>query len=202
MVQLKDRDYYLLIDKSGSMEERDCNGRTRWETCQESTIAIANKVNEYDSDGITVIPFAATFKAYDNTTPATVKNVFAEASPMGGTVLAPPLKHVFAEYLKQKKAGTTKPNGALLLVVTDGCPQDEEDVAYSIIEFTKKLESREEFGISFIQVGKDGHAASYLKRLDTHLSAEGSKFDIVNTKTMDELETVGLTEALVAALTE
>lgn len=200
--KLKQRDYYLLIDKSGSMEERDCNGKSRWESCQESTIAIANKVNEFDPDGITIIPFAATFKTYENTTPSLVKNIFRENSPMGGTVLAPPMKSVFSEYLKQKKSNATKANGSLMIVVTDGCPQDEEDVAHAIIDFTKKLDNREEFGISFIQVGKDSHAASYLKRLDSHLESEGSKLDIVNTKTMDELESVGLTEALIAALTE
>lgn len=200
--KLKNRDYYLLIDKSGSMGDIDCNGKSRWEACQESTQAIANKINEYDPDGITVIPFASTFKTYENTTPSKVKDIFVENSPMGGTHLAPPLKSVFAEYLHAKSAGKTKVNGALCLVVTDGLPQDAGEVAKEICQFTKRLDTREEFGISFLQVGKDIGASRYLKQLDDDLESQGAKLDIVNTKTFEELENIGLTEALIAALTE
>jgi len=56
--RLKNRDYYVVIDKSGSMEESDTpSGQTRWEYCQESTQAIARKLNEFDPDGITVVTF-------------------------------------------------------------------------------------------------------------------------------------------------
>lgn len=203
MEKLKNRDYILLLDKSGSMEERDTpNGKSRWEYAQESTMAIATKVNEYDPDGITVIPFAGHFQVYDNTTPAKVKDVFKENSPMGGTVLSAPLKAVFDDYLAKKSRGEAKANGVMCLVVTDGQPQDETDVARAIVNFTKKIQSREEFGLSFIQVGRDPGASAYLKRLDSHLTQEGAALDIVNTKTMDEIETIGLTEALVAALTD
>lgn len=201
--KVKNRDYYVVIDKSGSMEERDCpGGQSRWSAAQESTLAIARKCNEYDPDGITIVPFSGSFRRYENTTPDKVKDVFNENSPMGGTVLAPVLQSIFDTHLEQKASGTLKQNGSMVLVVTDGLPQDENEVAKAIIAFTKKIPTRDEFGISFIQVGKDVHAHEYLKRLDTHLQAEGSKLDIVNTKTMEEVEQVGLTEALIAALTD
>lgn len=200
--KVKNRDYYVLIDKSGSMEERDCNGKSRWEALQESTLAIARKCNEYDPDGITVVPFAGSFKRYENTTPDKVKDVFQENSPMGGTQLAAPLQSIFETHLEQKVNGTLKKNGSMVLVVTDGLPQDENEVAQAIVSFTKKIPSRDEFGLSFIQIGRDQHAHEYLKRLDSHLQSEGARLDIVNTKTMDEVETQGLTEALIAAITE
>ena len=107
--RLKNRDYYVVIDKSGSMEERDTpTGVSRWQYCQESTNAIAKKLNEYDPDGITVVPFSSSHKWYPNTTPETVKNVFAENSPMGGTNLAPALQACFDDYLANKKAGKLK----------------------------------------------------------------------------------------------
>lgn len=201
--QLKNRDYYLVIDKSGSMEEHDCpGGKSRWSTCQESTQAIANKLAEFDPDGITVVPFATNFKTYENTTPDKVKNVFQENSPMGATNLAPPLQWIFNHYLAEKKAGTTKQHGSIAVVITDGAPSDPEEVSKAIANFTKKLDNREEFGIEFLQIGKDASASAYLKRLDDHLTQEGAKLDIVNTKTMEDLENVGLTEALIASLTE
>lgn len=201
--KLKNRDYVLIIDKSGSMSEKDtASGKSRWEYAQESTLAIARKVAEYDPDGITVIPFAASHKIYDNTTPEKVKDVFTENSPMGGTLLAPVLKDVFNDYLSRKGKNQTKLNGQLVLVITDGQPEDENEVAAAIVKFGNQLPSRDEFGISFLQVGRDTHAAQFLAKLDSGLKALGAKNDIVNTKTMDEVEKIGLTEALVAALTD
>lgn len=202
--KLKNRDYVLVIDKSGSMQTMDCaGGKSRWQTCQESTLAIATKLNEYDPDGITVIPFAGSYKVYENTTPAKVAQVFQENEPIGGTTLAPVLAKVFGDYNARKAAGKTKANGEILLVVTDGAPQDESAVASEIIKFTKTLENGDaEYGVSFLQVGKDAQAAAFLKKLDDDLEKQGAKFDIVDTKTMDEIENIGLTEALVAALTD
>lgn len=202
--QLKNRDYYLVLDKSGSMEERDCpGGKTRWQYLQESVQAITNKIAEYDPDGVTVIPFSGTHKVYPNTTPQKVKDVFTENSPMGSTLLAAPLSAVFNDYLSAKKAGTAKSNGAMCIVVTDGQPSDEREVAQAIVNFTKQLENGDgEFGIAMLQVGKDAGATAFLKRLDDDLVKEGAKFDIVDTKTIDDIETIGLTEALTAALTD
>ncbi len=98
-----------------------------------------------------------------------------------------------------RESGAIEQDADVVIFLT---PVDENEVAKAIVNFTKKIDGREEFGISLLQVGKDTHAAAYLKRLDNQLQDEGAKFDIVNTKTMDELETVGLTEALIAALTE
>ena len=200
--RLKNRDYVLVIDKSGSMTATDTpSGKSRWNYMQESTVAVANKCNEYDPDGITVIPFAGSFKTYENTTPEKVNQIFSENEPMGGTVLAPVLKAIFNGYLARKKAGQAKASGELLLVVTDGQPQDENEVAKEIVNFTKQLDTGDdEYGIQFVQVGKDPGASAFLKKLDDDLTKQGAKFDIVDTKTMEELENIGLTEALIAAL--
>jgi Mg-chelatase subunit ChlD len=201
---LENRDYVLVLDKSGSMSEKDCpGGKSRWASSQESTHAIASKVAEWDNDGLTVIPFASTHKVYENTTPAKVTDIFKENEPMGGTTLAPVLKAVFESYKARKKAGTTKPNGELLIVVTDGQPSDEAQVAKEIVAFGNSLENADaEYGIQFLQVGKDQAASQFLKKLDDDLTKQGAKHDIVDTKTMDELENIGLTEALLAALND
>ena len=55
------RDYVLLIDKSGSMATTDCNGKSRWEAMQESTLAFASKAATLDPDGIDVVFFNNAF---------------------------------------------------------------------------------------------------------------------------------------------
>lgn len=204
MSNLENRDYVLVLDKSGSMSDTDtASGKSRWEEARESTLAIANAVAPFDADGITVIPFAGSFKVYEGTTPSKVADVFRENSPMGGTTLGPVLEHVFANYNKRKAAGQTKANGEMLIVITDGQPNDEPAVSKAIINFTKTLTSGDdEYGIAFFQVGKDRAATNFLKKLDDDLEKQGAKFDIVDTKTMDELENMGLQEALIAALND
>lgn len=202
--QLKNRDYVLVLDKSGSMGERDTpTGQSRWDYAKESVVAIANKVSEYDPDGITLIPFAGTFKVHQNANPGTISSMLAEHSPMGGTTLAPVLKNVFDTYLQNKKDGKTKANGEMLIVITDGQPTDESAVANQIVQFGNKLDNGDaEYGIAFIQVGRDQGATAFLKKLDDDLGKLGAKHDIVDTKTIDEVEQLGLTECLTAALTD
>ena len=68
---LKNRDYTIIIDKSGSMYTKDqAGGKSRWALMQESTIALANKCEELDPDGMTVYVFFGRFKRYDNVTVA------------------------------------------------------------------------------------------------------------------------------------
>jgi uncharacterized protein YegL len=201
--KLQNRDYTIVIDRSGSMSTSDThNGKTRWEAAQESTFALAAKVEKYDPDGLTLYTFNDRFKKTEGVTSARVNEVFAESDPAGGTTLAPVLQDVFNAYLARKKAGTTKPNGEICLVITDGQPSDEAAVASAISNFTKKLDNREEFGISFIQVGKDAHAAQFLKKLDDELTSQGAKLDIVDTVTMDEIGDRPINDVLMGALTD
>lgn len=201
---LKNRDFVLLIDKSGSMTTKDVgNGWSRWKAVRESTKAIAEKISEFDPDGITVMTFAATTKKWENVTPSKVDDIFSEGDPMGGTALAPALKEIFADFTKRKKAGTTKANGEMLICITDGSPDDEDQVANEIVKFANTLENPDnEYGIAFLQIGKDEAASKFLQRLDDGLAKAGAKHDIVDTKTFDEVEKLGLTETLLAALND
>ena len=74
---LSKRDYVLVIDKSGSMSEKDCaGGKSRWAYCSESAYALATKMQEFDDDGIDIYLFSSSFKKYPNTTPDKIKDIF------------------------------------------------------------------------------------------------------------------------------
>lgn len=200
---LKNKDYTLIIDRSGSMSETDMpGGKSRWDAAQEGTFAIAKKLEEFDPDGITLYTFAGSFKRYDNVTGAKVKDVWAEFSPMGSTGLAEVLKDAIGNYFQRKTKGETKENGDLIVVVTDGVPNDEAAVVNEIVAATKKMDKDEELSISFIQIGGDPGATRFLKHLDDGLTAKGAKFDIVDTKTHVEIENMPMSEVLLAAITD
>ncbi|HSF76216.1 MAG TPA: VWA domain-containing protein [Microcoleus sp.] len=200
---LQNRDYTIIIDKSGSMYTKDqMGGKSRWALMQESTIALANKCEELDPDGITVYVFSGRFKRYENVTSAKVVQIFQENEPSGTTNLADVLQDALNSYFQRKASGNTKQNGETILVVTDGEPDDRKEVMKTIIEASRKLDRDEELAISFIQVGNTPEATKFLKILDDELQSAGAKFDIVDTVTMDDIEGMTLTEVLLNAITD
>ncbi|MEM9925764.1 MAG: VWA domain-containing protein [Cyanobacteria bacterium P01_D01_bin.50] len=198
---LDNRDYTLIIDKSGSMATPDQkSGRTRWVAAEESTFALASKCEQFDPDGITVYTFSGRFKRYENVTSSKVTQVFRENDPSGTTDLAAVLKHATDNYFQRKAAGESKPNGETILVITDGEPDDRKAVMKVIIETSRRMDRDEELGISFIQVGTDPNATRFLKVLDDEMQSAGAKFDICDTITMDEMEDYSLSEVLLNAI--
>jgi uncharacterized protein with von Willebrand factor type A (vWA) domain len=200
---LDNRDYTLIIDKSGSMATRDQKGgRSRWIAAQESTFALATKCEEFDPDGITVYVFSGRFKRYENVTSSKVSQVFQENDPSGTTDLAGVLKDAVDNYFQRKAMGQLKANGETILVITDGEPDDRKAVMKVIIEASLQMDRDEELAISFIQVGTDAQATRFLKVLDDELQRAGAKFDICDTITMDEMEDYSLSEILLNAIND
>lgn len=200
---VEDRDYTLIIDKSGSMSTPDqAGGRSRWDIAQESTLALARKCEQFDPDGITVYLFSGRFKRYENVTANKVAQIFMENDPMGTTDLASVLKDATDDYFQRKASGATKPNGETILVITDGEPDDRKAVMKVIIEASRHMERDEELGISLIQVGSDATATRFLKALDDELQGAGAKFDIVDTVTLDDMENMTLAEVLLNAIND
>ncbi|MBD1936090.1 VWA domain-containing protein [Microcoleus sp. FACHB-68] len=198
---LENRDYTLIIDKSGSMSTKDQQGgKSRWVAMQESALALASKCEEFDPDGLTVYLFSGRFKRYDNVTSNRVSQIFQENEPSGRTDLAGVLVDALNSYFQRKAARQTKANGETILVVTDGEPDDRKAVMKVIIEASRRLDRDEELAISFVQVGTDATATQFLKALDDDLQGAGAKFDIVDTITMDDMEDLTLTEVLLNAI--
>ncbi|MBD2179580.1 VWA domain-containing protein [Planktothrix sp. FACHB-1355] len=200
---VEDRDYTLIIDKSGSMSTPDqAGGRSRWQAAEESTLAVARKCEQFDPDGITLYLFSGKFRRFDNVASSKVAQIFKENDPAGTTNLAGVLEDAINNYFQRKAAGQTKPNGETILVVTDGEPDDRKAVMRVIIEASRHMDRDEELAISFIQVGTDATATKFLKALDDDLQSAGAKFDIVDTVTLDDMESMTLTEVLLNAIAD
>lgn len=196
---LTGRDYTLIIDKSGSMAQRDQpGGRSRWAIAEESAHAFAAKCEALDPDGLTLYVFGGRFRRYDNVGAERVAEVFRENEPCGSTDLAGVLEHAFAAHFARRAAGGRRPE--TIVVLTDGQPDDPRAVMRGIVEATKRLERDEDLALSFVQIGSDAGARRFLKVLDDDLQRAGAKFDVCDTVTIDEAERIGLTEVLLAAI--
>ena len=200
---IRNRDYTLIIDKSNSMSLQDQPGnRSRWKAAEESTLAVAEKCEELDDDGITVYLFAAQFRRYDNVTAGKVAQIFQENTPSGTTAFSQVLEDALDNYFARKTAGEAKENGETFLVITDGIDgADEKKATMELIRNAAgKIDRDEELAISFIQVGKDPKVTEFLKALDDRMVEIGAKFDIVDTVIMEEMQSMTLKDVLVNAI--
>lgn len=196
-------DFILLMDKSGSMATPDCSGgKSRWAYAKETVIGVAAKCTEFDSDGITVGFFAKKLVLHENITGALeqVNKMFDEHEPGNSTDTAAALKHVLDQYFAAKANPEVTAKPIIVIVVTDGQPDDRKALKDVIIAATQKMDADEEIGITFLQIGNDPDATKFLKELDDELVPAGAKFDIVDTKTTEEMEEMTITEVLIATL--
>ena len=189
-VSLANVDLTVICDKSGSMSRPDTpSKKSRWLFMQEYVGALVTELGAHDRDGIDLVIFDDQFAVSEGVTPDSIFAVFDNYKPSNGTVLVPPLQWAFNK--AQKKWGDKQ---QLILVITDGEPQDREAVASAIIDFTKSMEDDSQLAITFLQVGGDSEAARFLTGLDDALQSRGAKFDIVDTGKLEDLCKLSLQE--------
>jgi uncharacterized protein with von Willebrand factor type A (vWA) domain len=192
---ISNRDYVVIIDKSGSMTGCDCpGGKSRWEYCQESVQALVSKVCQLDPDGVDMYLFSTKHFVFENVTVSKVKEIFTQNSPQGSTYFAPVLESALKKHFDKAQRSTT------ILVITDGEANDPHETAKALINASNKIEADSELSISFIQIGKDPSAKYFLQKLDDELTGAGAKFDIVDTVTMDDFDNKPLEEILFNAI--
>jgi hypothetical protein len=195
-MDLSSRDYILVLDSSGSMGNQDGTSKSRWDRIKETTHAVVKKLVELDDDGITVYSFASSFKKFENVKDQDSIDAIFKKDPIGSTVLAPVLKDIFGDFFKNRKKPLT------VFVITDGEAEDRNETCKEIIAATKKMEADEELSLEFLQVGKDPAAKEFLRKLDDDLEKADAKFDIIDTKTMDELENSTIEEIIIASIND
>lgn len=179
--KLSNYDLTVLIDASGSMNEPVKAGatRTRWQSVQETAVDIARTMEKLDADGIDVVRFSgAGIQVHQGVTADKVKEAFIPR-PSSST----PLAEALTEALKLAGKSDKKD---LIVVFTDGVPDDERAAAKVIIDAANRQENDDDLTILFVQVGDDAQATAFLRKLDDNLT--GAKFDIVDVKTVTEVD--------------
>lgn len=190
---LSEYDFIIAIDTSGSMGEPVKAGSTttRWQAVQESAITLIRDVEKLDSDGLGLVLFGGdTVQSFDQVDVAKARDVFAAMSPRGST----PLAEALTEALKLAGKSSKKD---FIVVFTDGVPNDKAAAAEVLRNAANRQETDDSLTILFVQVGDDSNASAYLKNLDDDL--KGAKWDIVDAKTVAEVDKFPSTTELITA---
>jgi len=167
-------DYSIIVDKSGSMAGE------RWKQAEAAVQILAPIVTDQDQDsGITLYFFENDFETYNNVQDEErVRELFKKHSPGGGTALT----NVLSEAMRPDTPGKSE----TILVITDGIPNSRLNLEKTIIGYTKKMNSKNELLISFVQVGKSQSATDWLNGLEAKLNNGGAKYDIIDVVSTDE----------------
>ena len=230
-LDLDNLDVVFVLDMSGSMADPYKNGMSKWKAAEESGTALANEMSAHDDDGITAVVFNNTFSLYDGVTGSTIGDLFKKHTPNGGTDLAPPLRAVINQFVRQRsvvataksavggflsslfggsEATTTtavatnpliKGKPVCIVVLTDGAANDKDEVIKVIVDATTRINDRKELGILFIQVGSDPDAERFLQQVDSELAGAGALHDIVARVKLEDVEDLTTVELLTKAYT-
>jgi hypothetical protein len=147
---LENHDLGLLIDCSGSMDERDCpGGLTRWDWCCREATGLAQAAAQASSS-IDASLFNSQYRTFRHISPMQIPEIFAENKPQGGTEPAYALQEQLENYFNSPRA---KP--LTIVVVTDGMPGNPSNLAAVLQEESQKIRYQGEVTITFLLIGTD-----------------------------------------------
>jgi Mg-chelatase subunit ChlD len=192
---LRDHDVVLILDMSGSMTTRDCQGLSRWDWVGNQSNELAMAAQQASSD-LTVMLFSSGFQVLEHVNPAMIPMIFSRVRPGGGTVLGAPLHATFSHYFGARSANpNVKP--LIVVVITDGLPGDFGSVRQELVDAANATRRDGEVSVTLLLV--NGHLSGnrLMEELDSQL---GTQRDIVNLVEFDQVLRLGVKESLSEAL--
>jgi hypothetical protein len=186
----------LIVDRSGSMSSSvgSDDSTTKWEWCQSNIQNFTRDIAPLlDNNQLTLLFFDNDFTTLRNCTPNTVQRIFHDLHPQGGTNMSAPMQSVFSEYFKARQ-----PRPLLVVVLTDGIPNDPNSVEAAIITATKQMSDKAQLKVRFLEIGDEYTGGALLELVDNHLVSQGAQYDIVDYASFDEVRKLGLARAMVA----
>lgn len=177
--------FIFALDVSRSMGARDCPGGVeRIQYAKESAKLFASEAAKYDPDGADYFTFGEKITPYLNQTEAQAHALIDSIKANeGSTDTAGVIQAAYNRAKELRANGVT--DNIVLMIVTDGAPNDGEAVKTTIRNIADELPNGEDFGMIFLTVGQvDANLRAFLTDLDDNLNA---KHDIVDVKDFMEV---------------
>lgn len=194
---LSTRNVVILVDRSSSMNEKDCPGNvSRWRWCQEQAELFSGQIAGVLNERFTLGLFAHNYEIYPNVTVDQMGRLFGRKKLGLGTHPEGALREIFDSYFR----GDMGQKPLAIAIVSDGDPNDEDKVAEVIKEATWQMRSPDQISITFLQVGHDEDGTDTLREFDQQLRRQGAKYDIVDRRSFYDVQRLGLLGSLVVAI--
>lgn len=179
----KGDNFIFAIDVSASMQATDTpTGAQRIDYLKETVLTFIGEAAKWDTDGIDIVTFGHSIKAYSGVTAEKAKDIVAPLKANeGSTDTAGAIQ---AGWKIHRQGGYKQ---TVLFVATDGAPNDEGAVLSAIAGITAELKDEHEFAVSILTVGKrSADLEAFLSKLDD--AVPGAKHDIVDVKPLEEVD--------------
>lgn len=170
--RLRKYDTVFIVDDSDSM------AGLRWKTTAKVLAEIASIAVKYDGDGVDVRFLNKDLEDKERLnldSSEKVMKLFRNVTPTGPTPTADVLWTELKQYLdKLRENGDRKRLN--LIVLTDGEPDDVQEVEEVIVEYANQLKELRahplQVGVQFVQIGGDEAASKFLRSLDNELKTK------------------------------
>lgn len=144
---------------------------TRWEKAVVALYDIVAQVSKFDTEGVDIVCFGGNENSerYCNVIDTEGLEALTNTQPRGNCNMGAAMNEVFKNAFEKD---LTKTRPCSILVLTAGSPTDFDIFEESLIDAKQKVEKTAEnstefpLSVTFIQIGDDPDAYSYLKRLD------------------------------------
>lgn len=187
----------LLIDQSGSMATDDCDGKSRWQWCEDEARNFCATTAGALPNGIDLTLFSHHYRDLGAVHAQDLHRVFSNHHPHGGTMLQAPMNHILERIAFCYRNGDPKP--AIVAVITDGEPVDMDAVEEMLVATTRRF-PQELVKIVFLKVGQGARGDEFIGELDRNLYAHGAAYDIVDYRDFNYLRVHGLLRTLCDAV--
>jgi Mg-chelatase subunit ChlD len=193
--QMRDHDVVMILDMSGSMQTRDCQGLSRWDWVGSQSNDLAVAAEKAASD-ITVLLFSTGYQLMEHASPSLIPMIFQQVRPYGGTNLSLPLGDALVRYFDARQSNP-KVKPLIITIITDGFPNDYDQVRQQIINAANNTGRDGEISITFMLINGQLSGNPQMEQLDSQL---GTQRDIVNLVEFDQVLHLGVKQALFEAL--
>lgn len=190
----------VLVDRSDSMKAGLGIGPgdiSRWTWCEQQVKDLTKFCQGKLAGGITIIPFNDVYQVLPNCSSKDLEYMYDNVIPEGSTNIYNPLQAVISEQLRTAAAERVP---MLIVILTDGLPNQGDPLDTLIMDATKKIDSPTDLIITFFQIGKTLESDELLQRLDKELVSSGASMDIVKCRYFEELLSIGLKQAMLESV--
>lgn len=199
MLEVTGHNVIVGIDRSGSMDERDCEGQTRYLYLGEKLATfVGAAVESAHGNQVTGLFFNDQAKQVNFTSAKDVEAAFKDSHnrPGGSTGTHNVIEAAF------KIAQKTPDVPTMFFLVTDGHPDSQPAVDKEIVSITKRIKNPEDFRIMILTVGnRTAELTQWLEHLDNDLGPAGAQFDIVGLNNLQEVDFREAAAELIASTT-
>lgn len=198
---LKSHDVVIMQDRSSSMGEKEYfpQGKfSRWKWCLFQASDFARQASKIRNWTFDVVLFSNEYDVFHSVRLPQIPEVYDRSGIYIGTKLARPLSEQLSNFFQRRSVGRAKP--LMIAVITDGKPQDDEDLCDVIINATHHIASPNDLHITFLQIGTDDEGQRKLNKLDYKLVRKGARFDIVSVMPYHMVTQLGLARSIVQTM--